>query len=120
MTKEQLAAISDMQLSRDNLMQISQELGLSIGGRGMGAMSEEQKATAEAHKPVGGGAPMGGAMMGGGGPGGGMPGGGMMGGAPGQNSTGDSEETSSRVSQPSELNSTMLEAIIKYLQSRTQ
>lgn len=117
MTKEQIEAISDMKLSTENLMQISQELGLALGGGlGMGTMSEEKKATMEAAQASGGG------MMGGPGgmPGGGMPGGGMLGGAPpGQNSS-SSGNSQNRAFQSSQIDSTLVDAVIKYLESKIQ
>lgn len=119
MTKEQIEAISNMKLSSDNLMQISKELGLAVGnGFGMGTISEERKATMEAAQASGGGGMMGG------GPGGGMPGGGMPGGMPGgappgQNSS-SSGNSQNRPSQSSQMDSMLVDAVIKYLKSKIQ
>lgn len=119
MSEEQIAAISDMKLTMSNMMELSQELGLSMGGRGMGAISEEQKATAEASQTSGGGASAGGGMMGGG-PGGGMPGGGMMGGSPPGESTSNGTIEARSASRVSEVDSSLVEAVIEYLHTKIQ
>ncbi len=118
MTPEQLAAIADMKLSRDNMMQISQDLGISLGGAGGmgGSVSAEQKATMEANRSSNN-APTGGGMMGG--PGGG-PGGGMMGGGPpGQNSS-SSGTSVAGAPQVSQIDTNLVDALINYLESRIQ
>lgn len=122
MTEEQIAAIADMNLTSDNMMQISQELGLAMGGgAGMGTMSAEQKSTIEAERASGGsGTPAGGGMMGGGPGGGEMPGGGMMGGeVPVQATTSETTEES-RAPKVSQVDSTLVEAVVEYLKSRMQ
>jgi hypothetical protein len=120
MTPEQLAAITEMKLSRDNMMQISQELGISFGGgAGMGNMTAEQQSTMQASRSSsGGGAAAGGGMMSGG-PGGGMPGG-MMGGGPPEQSSSSNGTTVASAPQVSQVDTKLVDALIKYLESRAQ
>jgi len=118
MTKEQISAISAMKLTRDNMMQILEELGLSTGGgTGMGALTQEQQATLEADSSSNGG--FSGGMMGGG-PGGGMPGGMPGAGGPPVSSSSSSSSSKSSTPQTLQVDSKMVEALIEYLETRIQ
>ncbi len=121
MTAEQITAISDMKLTTDTMMQISQELGITMGGSGnRGTLTPEQQSTMEANQASGGGAPADGGMMGGG-PGGGIPGGGMPGGgAAGQGSSSSSTDEASAAPKVSQVDSNLVEAIIEYLETMIQ
>lgn len=77
MTPEQLSAISEMQMTGEEMGQMMEDLGISFGGGRFGDLSPEMQATAEAARESGEGFPGGGFIVGGG-PGGGMPGGGFV------------------------------------------
>ena len=76
MTSEQITAISEMQLTGEEMAQLMEDLGLSFGfgGPGFGNLTPEQQATAQAARESGEGF-SGGRFPGGGIPGGGNPGG---------------------------------------------
>ena len=71
MTSAQIAAISNMQLTGEEMAQLMEDLGLSFGfgGGGFGNLTPEQQATAQAARESGEGSP-----------GGGVPGSGFLGG----------------------------------------
>jgi hypothetical protein len=48
MTPEQVAAISVMHITQEDMAQVAQEMGLSLGGDGFGNFTPEQRATAQA------------------------------------------------------------------------
>lgn len=72
MTSEQIAYISNLRLTGEEMAQMMEDLGLEIGfpGRGLENMTPEQQATAQAARESGGGIPGGGTF--GGNPGGGQ------------------------------------------------
>ena len=68
MTSEQLAAITDMQLTGEDMAQVAEEIGLSFGfgaGGGFGNLTPEQQATAQAARESGQGSPGDGFLRGG-------------------------------------------------------
>ena len=127
MTPAQVQAIAVMKLTRDDTMEIAQEMGLNIGlnGGGPGNLTAEQQATAEARRESGqgfpeggipGGAPPGGGIPGGGGPpGGGFPGGGAQGGG---SSGGASGSGQSNNRPRSGFGNAFYDAVIQYLQEK--
>jgi hypothetical protein len=76
MTPEQISTIAGLQLTGEEMAQLMEDLGLSFGfgGQGLGNLTPEQQATAQAARASGEGFP-GGGFLGGGIPGGGNPGG---------------------------------------------
>lgn len=138
---EQMAAITAMQLTREDMMTLSEKLGISMGGGmggDMGTPSPEMLETLQAAREsgeipempsggTGGGFPGGGMPAGGGGfpgGGGGIPaggGGGMapemgagMGGMPEEDSTGSAR---ARGGVPQSIPTGLLDAVIEYLQT---
>jgi len=114
MTPEQVAAISVMHITQEDMAQVAQEMGLSLGGGGFGNFTPEQRATAQAARQSGQGFP-----------GGGFPGGGFSGGGPGGGFNPQQSQTpiagqegTSRTIQG--VNPLMLDAIIKFLQAKVQ
>jgi hypothetical protein len=114
MTSEQVAAISVMHITQEDMAQVAQEMGLSLGGGGFGNFTPEQRATAQAVRQSGQGFP-----------GGGFPGGGFSGGGPGGGFNPQQSQTpiagqegTSRTTQG--VNPLMLDAIIKFLQAKVQ
>jgi len=112
MTPAQTEAISVMNLTRDSMRDVFQELGLSFGPGG-GNLTTEQRATMEASR--------------GGGQAGGPPGGGMPGFGPGGEAPPAEMQTqmASQGGAPgmgsgSGLNSALLEAVIKLLEEKIQ
>lgn len=93
MTPEQMQAITDMHLTRQDMFTVMQEQGLNFGGSGGQNISPEQIATLQASRGSGGGF-QGGSGFPGGGPGDGGGGGGLPGGGPGgQNFTPQQQAT---------------------------
>jgi hypothetical protein len=77
MTPEQMQAIKDMNLTRQDVFTVMQAQGISFGGQGGQNLSPEQIATLQARRGSGNGfTPPQGGFQGGGGGGGGFPGGG--------------------------------------------
>lgn len=118
MTPEQMQAITDMQLSMQDMAAVAEKLGLQLGpGGGAGNASPEMQATMQAARESG--------QMPPGGPGGGMPGGGPPGGgefggelSPEARQTAEAERggRGATLSVPSEL----LEALITFLETKIQ
>jgi hypothetical protein len=108
MTPEQLKAIEDMKLSFRDMGSIAEELGLDFGSGGFGNMSPEMQATMQAARESGGGPPEGF----GGGPGG-FPEGGF---------DPQAQETSvgSRVGTGLGLPSSLMDAVINFLEAKVQ
>lgn len=93
MTPEQMQAIKDMKLTRQDMFTVMQEQGLNLGGSGGQNISPEQIATLQAGRGSGSGFQGGGGFPGGG-PGDGGGGGGFPGGGPGgQNFTPQQQAT---------------------------
>lgn len=125
MTAEQLQAISDMQLTFQDMMELSQSLGLSFGGRPGAQGTPDASGSTTSGRGAGefaGGGPGGGA--GGGMPpdGGGFPGGGMAGGEV-QSSDPAVQATmqafrASRQNAGAGANPMLLEALIKLLEGK--
>jgi hypothetical protein len=114
MTPKQTAAISAMHLTRADITQVAQEMGLSLGGGGFGNFTPEQRATAQAARQSGQGSP-----------GGGFPGGGFPGGGPGGGFNTQQRQTpiagQAGTSQTTQgVNPLILDAIIKFLQAKVQ
>ncbi|MEJ2708574.1 MAG: hypothetical protein P8074_13235 [Anaerolineales bacterium] len=133
MTPARMQAISGMQITRQDMTQVFQDLGLETGnfaGR-FGTLTPEMQATAEAARESGqfpgggagfpgfeGGAP-GGGFAGGGAPPGGIPGEGFPGG-PGAaaNANGDNTDQADR-NRGSGLMGPLYDALIQYLEGKT-
>jgi hypothetical protein len=122
MIPEQVAAISAMHLTRDDMRQVFQDMGMSFGpgGGDFGNLSPEQMATMQAAQQSGQGSP------GGGFPGGGVPG---MGGPPpgeGGNFSQEQRQTAMAAERGGASQSTqgvnpmLLDAVIKFLESKVQ
>ena len=94
MTLEQVAFISDLRLTGEEMAQLMEDLGLEFGfgDRGFENITPEQQATAQAARESGEGFP-GGGFRGGGIPGGGNPGGQGAGGFVGGNLTPEQQAT---------------------------
>jgi len=142
MPAEQMNAITAMQLSRDDLMTLSEKLGISMMGSGgglMGTPSPEMLETLQAAResgempemPSGGGMPPGGMPAGGGGGmgggfagGGGMPGGGGIdpsaGGGMAMPTQDASTGTRTRGGVMQSVPTELLDAVIEYLQARVE
>lgn len=133
MTPARMQAISDMQITRQDMVQVFQDLGLESGnfaGR-FGTLTPEMQATAEAARESGqipgrgagfpgfeGGAP-GGGFPGGGGPPGGIPGEGFPGGrGAAANANGDNTDQAAR-NRGSGLIGPLYDALIQYLEGKT-
>jgi len=120
MTQVQLQAIEDMQLSFQDMGELAEELGLDFDGR-FGNMSPEMQQTMQAARASGQGNPFGGQGFPGGGPGGGGPGGGFDGGlSPEARETAIAERGGSRGGFGLGVNPEMLEAVIEFLEGKTQ
>jgi hypothetical protein len=113
MKPEQIAAIEEMKLTRQDIASVSQEMGLNFqGGGNSGNFTPEQRATAQANRQSGQ------AFNGGGNfPGGGPFGGGGPGGGGGSNSGQRPTPAPGQASQ-FRSNTVFLNAIIKLLQSK--
>ena len=116
MTPEQIAAIAAMQIGREDMFEVVQELGLSFGGGG-GDFTPEMQATAQAARASGQGFPggFGGRPGGGGGPGGGAGGAGL---SPEGQATAIAERGGTR-GAGSGVNPAYLEAVILLLEGKT-
>ncbi|MGB7115414.1 MAG: hypothetical protein WBD56_04675 [Anaerolineales bacterium] len=116
MTPEQIAAIAAMQIGREDMFGVVQELGLSFGGGG-GDFTPEMQATAQAARASGQGFPggFGGRPGGGGGPGGGAGGAGL---SPEGRETAIAERGGTRGAGPG-VNPAYLEAVILLLEGKT-
>ena len=116
MTPEQIAAIAAMQIGREDMFEVVQELGLSFGGGG-GDFTPEMQATAQAARASGQGFPggFGGRPGGGGGPGGGAGGAGL---SPEGRETAIAERGGTRGAGPG-VNPAYLEAVILLLEGKT-
>lgn len=116
MTPEQIAAIAAMQIGREDMFGVVQELGLSFGGGG-GDFTPEMQATAQAARASGQGFPggFGGRPGGGGGPGGGAGGAGL---SPEGQATAIAERGGTR-GAGSGVNPAYLEAVILLLEGKT-
>jgi hypothetical protein len=117
MMPEQVAAISAMHITQEDMAQVAQEMGLSLGGGGFGNFTPEQRAA------TGSSSGQAGRQSGQGFPGGGFPGGGFSGGGPGGGFNPQQSQTpiagqegTSRTTQG--VNPLMLDAIIKFLQAK--
>jgi len=126
MTPEQIQAIADMQLTRQNMAEISEKLGLQFGPGGgrFEDMSPEMQATLQAARESGQ-APSGSFGEGGGffpGGGSGEGGGFGSGGEPGRDSPELQATAQARRTQRAGTNpgipSPVLEAVIKYLEAK--
>lgn len=113
MTSAQMQAIQNMGLSMQNLPSLAQELGIEIGPAGMAG--SPPAATVSGSSGAGGGMPSGGMPpeMGG------MPGGGPPGSSSSSGSTSQTTKSSAGGSFLG-LNSTLLNAVIDLLETRTQ
>ncbi|MGB6423447.1 MAG: hypothetical protein WBF05_16565, partial [Anaerolineales bacterium] len=116
MTPEPIAAIAAMQIGREDMFGVVQELGLSFGGGG-GDFTPEMQATAQAARASGQGFPggFGGRPGGGGGPGGGAGGAGL---SPEGRETAIAERGGTRGAGPG-VNPAYLEAVILLLEGKT-
>jgi len=111
MTPEQIEAISAMRLTREDMVQVTQQMGLSYSASGrFGNLTPEQQATAQAARQSGQGFPPGGIP--GGEPFGGGQGGGFN---PQQQSTAFARPTGAPI-----VNTVFVDAIIKFLQAKVQ
>jgi hypothetical protein len=114
MKPEQIAAIEEMKLTRQDITSVAQEMGLNFqGGGNSGNFTPEQRATAQAGRQNGQGFNGGGNFPGGGPFGGGEPGGG------GFNSGQRATPAPGQAGQ-FRSNTVFLNAIIKLLQSKVQ
>lgn len=114
LTAEQMQAIQNMQLSREDMAAIAEKYGFELGG--FQNLSPELRATMQAARQSGQ-APPAGVLIG---PGGGGPG---MGGAPGGFSPQAQQTAMAQrggVRSGVGLNSALLEALIKFLESKIQ
>ena len=124
MTPEQIQAIADMHLTREDLAALMQEQGIEMGqgqGGGFGELSPEAMATRQAQRDAGGGAPVPG-VGGGRGGGGGVPGGGF-GGAGGGGQAPSAEQIATLQAQRggsagSAVSPALFDALIKLLQGK--
>lgn len=116
MTPEQIAAIAAMQIGREDMFGVVQELGLSFGGGG-GDFTPEMQATAQAARASGQGFPggFGGRPGGGGGPGGGAGGAGL---SPEGQETAIAERGGTR-GAGSGVNPAFIEAVITLLEGKS-
>jgi hypothetical protein len=118
MTPEQIAAIAALQLRREDMFDLVQELGLAFGpGSGGGDFTPEMRETAQAARASGQGFPggFGGRPGGGGGPGGGAGGAGL---SPEARETAIAERGGTRGAS-SGVNPTFIEAIITLLEGKS-
>jgi hypothetical protein len=127
MTPEQVEAIAAMQLTREDMTQLAEEMGINFGGGAgrFGELTPEMQATIEAARESGefpqGGFPAGGGPGGGGLPGGGFSGGGGPGGelTPEQQATAQARRASgggASIAVPPMV----AEAVIEYLEARVE
>lgn len=128
MTPEQMAALAEMQLTREDMGLILQKYNLAFG-RGPGFdfenLTPEQQATLQAARESGGGPggggnfnfPGGGGFPGGGFPGGGFPGGGQGGFSPEARQTAIAER-GGRFGAQSGINPAFFDAVIEFLEAK--
>jgi hypothetical protein len=130
MTPEQVQAIAAMQLTREDMTELAQEMGLNFGAGGrIGEMTPEMQATIEAARESGefppGGSP-GGGFVGGGPEGGAFPGGGPgVGGLQGGGLTTEQQATlqarrASNTGANLAISPVVHDAVIEYLNSTIQ
>lgn len=119
MTAEQIQAITDMNLTRADMMSIMQEQGLAMGSGSQNGSSQSGNSSGGGGRvfgPGGGGPPDEMPM-----PGGGMPGGGFGPSGQGQNLSEDAIATAqaSRQANPNFVPPMLINAVIDYLQEKT-
>jgi hypothetical protein len=111
MKPEQITAIEEMKLTRQDIASVAQEMGLNFqGGGNTGNFTPEQRATAQARRQSGQGFDGGGNF----------PGGGAFGGGPGGGGFNQGQRSTPAPGQASQFrsNTAFLNAIIKLLQSK--